>query len=103
MAESMETDDMEVMTSSSEIADNTHSIPILLNPDVSELEQTQQGSEMGMERTMEDVATMHYTSPYARQISKVEYNRQADLYTQEALRLLKASPEYKKFSMKCQR
>ena len=40
---------------------------------------------------------------HAVKISMAEYNMQAQDYTQQALRELKASPEYKKHSLKCHR
>lgn len=39
-----------------------------------------------------------YVSPHSQQVSMAEYNAQC---TQQALRDLKASPEYKKHTMKC--
>jgi hypothetical protein len=44
-----------------------------------------------------------YTSPHSQQISMLEYNQQTHHYTQQALRELKASPDYKKHTMKCKR
>ena len=44
-----------------------------------------------------------YHSPCSPQISLSEYNAQAGDYTQEALRELKASPEYKRHLQKCHR
>ena len=55
------------------------------------------------ERTLEEIANMRYTSPHSQQISRAEYNRQAHYYTQEAVRNLEESPEYKKHTMKCNR
>ena len=44
-----------------------------------------------------------YRSPCSPQISLAQYNAQAGDYTQQALRELKASPEYKKHIQTCHR
>ena len=44
-----------------------------------------------------------YVSPHSQQISMAEYNMQSHHYTQQALRQLKASQQYKQHSMKCKR
>ncbi len=44
----------------------------------------------------------HHSSP-VQQITAAEYREQSVCYTQQALRELKASPEYKKHTQKCQR
>ena len=44
-----------------------------------------------------------YRSPCSPQISLAQYNAQAGDYTQQALRELKASPEYKKHIQMCHR
>ena len=44
-----------------------------------------------------------YRSPCSPQISLAQYNAQAGDYTQQALRELKASPEYKKHIQRCHR
>ena len=51
----------------------------------------------------EEIANRKYLSPISHQISMAEYNRQAHYLTQQALRDLKTSPEYKKHIMKCHR
>lgn len=53
--------------------------------------------------THEEIANMKYVSPISQQISMAEYNRQGQHLTQQALRDLKTSPEYKKHTMKCHR
>lgn len=44
-----------------------------------------------------------YRSPCSPQISLAQYNAQAGDYTQQALRELKASPDYKKHVQRCHR
>ena len=44
-----------------------------------------------------------YHSPHQQQISMSTYHQQAGHYTQEAVRQLKASPEYKKYTQRCLR
>lgn len=44
-----------------------------------------------------------YRSPCSPQISLAQYNAQAGDYTQQALRELKASPDYKKHIQRCRR
>lgn len=44
-----------------------------------------------------------YVSPHSQQVSLAQYNIQSHHCTQQALRDLKASPEYKKHTMKCHR
>lgn len=44
-----------------------------------------------------------YKSPCSPQISLSEYNAQAGDYTQQALRELRASPEYKRHIQRCHR
>lgn len=46
-----------------------------------------------------------YQSPHVQQITAAEYREQSVhvSYTQQALRELKASPEYKKHTQRCQR
>ena len=53
--------------------------------------------------TLEEVANTRYTSAISQQISVAEFNMQGHYMTQQALRDLKASPEYKKHAMKCHR
>lgn len=54
-------------------------------------------------KTTEELANMKYISPHAQQVSMAQYNQQAHYYTQQALRDLKTSTEYKKHTMKCHR
>ena len=51
--------------------------------------------------TSEDVAP--FRSPRIQQVSVAEYYRHADDYTQQALRELKASPEYQRHTQCCNR
>ena len=44
-----------------------------------------------------------YISPHSQQVSMAEYHKQAQHCTQQALRELKASPQYKQHIMKCHR
>ncbi len=50
-----------------------------------------------------EVLAARYVSPHCQQTSMAEYNRQSHHYTQQSLRDLKASPEYKQHNMKCKR
>lgn len=50
-----------------------------------------------------DTGETPYASLHSQQVSMAEYNQQAHHYTQQALRELKASSEYKKHTMKCHR
>lgn len=57
----------------------------------------------GCSRTLEEVANTRYTSAISQQISVAEFNIQTHYVTQQALRDLKASPEYQKYTMRCHR
>ena len=53
--------------------------------------------------TCEELANSCYLSSISQQVSMAEYNRQSHYVTQQALRDLKASPEYKQHTMRCHR
>lgn len=59
------------------------------------------GSPVAQHNEAEDVGLYH--SLCSPQISLAEYNSQAGDYTQQVLRELKASPEYKRHIQRCQR
>ena len=59
------------------------------------------GSPVAQQQEAEDVGL--YQSPCSPQISLAEYNCQGGDYTQQALRELKASPEYKRHIQRCHR
>lgn len=59
------------------------------------------GSPVAQQHEVEDVGV--YQSPCSPQISLAEYNCQASDYTQQVLRELKASPEYKRHIQRCHR
>lgn len=83
----MEEDDMDVDTSRFQGQPSASCSPI-------------PGSEPPTNQTTDDT---QYTSIHTHQISMAEFNQQSHQYTQEAVRNLKASPEYKKHTMKCHR
>lgn len=60
------------------------------------------GDTKGGEEDQVD-STPKYHSPHQQQISMSTYHQQADYYTQEAVRQLKSSPEYKKHTQRCLR
>ena len=56
-----------------------------------------------METAMGSTQVERYVSPHTQQISMAEYNQQAHHFTQQALRDLKTSTEYKQHTMRCHR
>lgn len=89
---------METEESMLDATPQTSAIPLQLNPDLSEDE--------GLELTCRSETTeegMPYVSPHSQQISLAQYNREAQSYTQAALRQLKASEEYKQHTQRCHR
>lgn len=67
-------------------------LPLEANSPSSSPQQGQEAEAVGV-----------YRSPCSPQISQAQYNAQAGDYTQQALRELKASPEYKKHIQRCHR
>ena len=50
-----------------------------------------------------DLSQQPYHSPHGQQISMAEYKKQSGSYTQQAVKDLKASPEFKMYTQRCLR
>ncbi len=69
-----------------------------LSPDQATATAADHDMQLGLPTT-----SQHYHLPHVFQISSSQYAEEAVSYTQQAVRELKASPEFKKYTQKCHR